>query len=195
MQRRIGRLGTVVAVILAGLLTGCASSTGPRDTLGWMQARGADFMDIFGIRVAVGPGLGAYARVTQYAQFGFTMRGPSETYLPKPEDVQLRSVPCVVVGTIGRYGGAWFDSTREVMLPGWSLRQSDTLHIHRQNIAGYVSPHGEYDNWELSIGAGVHFLLVGAEAELRPLEILDFVAGLLGYDPSEDDVPVAVGWD
>ncbi len=179
----------VLAAALA-LAPGCASAAGPRDTLGWMEARGADLMDVFGVRVAFGAGLSAYVRATEYVQLGFVLRGPDQRELPKPEDSRLRSVPCFMVGTIGRYGGAWFDTTRELMFPAWSSRDEDVLNIDRRVIAGYVSPHGRQDNWRGAFGAGVHLVLVGVEAEVFPWEIWDFVAGLVGYDPSGDDVPV-----
>ncbi len=159
--------------------------------MGWMEARGADFMDMFGVRVAFGAGLSAYVRATEYVQLGFVMRGPDQRALPKPEDSSLRSVPCFMVGTIGRYGGAWFDATRELMFPGWSSRDSNKLHIDREVIAGYVSPHGKLDSWRGSVGLGVHLVLIGVEAEITPYEIWDFVGGLVGYDPSGDDVPVS----
>ena len=178
--------GALVLLCLAG---GCAS-TGPRDPVGWMEARGADFMDIFGIRLAVGPGLGIYARATQYVQLGFMLRGPSERGLPRPDGVSLRAVPCFMVGTIGRYGGAWFDSTREAMLPGWSTRELDRYYIEREVIAGFVPTHGDQDLWQWEFGGGLHLLVVGGEAEVRPFQAVDFVAGLFGYDPAGDDVPV-----
>jgi hypothetical protein len=161
--------------------------------MGWVEARGADLMDVFGVRLAFGAGLGIYVRATEYAQLGFVIRGPSEGGLPKPEDVELRSVPCLVVGTIGRYGGAWFETSSEYMFPAWSTRDSDLLYIHRKVIVGYVSPHGRLDAWRGAVGGGVHLLLVGVEAEVFPFEIVDFIAGLVGYDPSGDDVPVVSG--
>ncbi|GJM21761.1 MAG: hypothetical protein DHS20C15_16760 [Planctomycetota bacterium] len=169
---------------------GCVSSAGPRDALGWLEARGADAMDVIGVRVALGPGLGVHARATRYMALGAMWRGPTERELPHPKDGQLRSVPCFFFGTIGRYGGAWFESSSEYMLPGWSTRDADPLLIEREVIAGYVTPHGEADSWEQSFGVGAHLLLAGAEVEVRPWEVLDFVAGLIGYDPSSDDVPV-----
>lgn len=147
-------------------------------------------MDVVGVRVGLGVGLGVYARVTQLMQLGFMLRGPSERFLPRPKDVQVRAVPCFMVGTIGRYGGAWFDTTSEVMLPGWSTRDSELFYIDREVIAGYVTPHGRGDRWRWSVGAGVHVVLAGVEVEVRPFEVLDLLAGLLGYDPSSDDVPV-----
>lgn len=170
---------------------GCVSPAGPRDTAGWFSARGADLMDVVGVRVMLGPGLGVYVRATEYAQLGAVFRGPSERTVPTPEGQAIRSVPCFVFGTIGRYGGAWFERASEVMLPGWSSRDDDPLLIDREVVAGIVPLHGEDDRWRASFGAGVHLLLVGVEAEVRPLQVLDLLAGLVGYDPSGDDVPVA----
>jgi len=179
-----------VAIALLGVSPGCISSAGPRDTIGWLEARGADVMDVVGVRVALGTGLGAHVRATRYLALGATWIGPTERELPHPKDGHLRSVPCFVFGTIGRYGGAWFEASKEYMLPGWSTRDVDPLFIEREVIAGYVTPHGEADNWEQAFGVGAHLFLVGADVEVRPWEILDFVAGLVGYDPSSDDVPV-----
>lgn len=180
---------------LAGLLlllgaSGCAA-VGPRDAQGWFEARGADVMDVVGVRVAFGTGLGAYVRATRYVQLGAVYKGPAERDLPHPKDASLRSVPVFTFGTIGRYGGAWFEASQEWMLPGWSSRDGDPLLIDREVIAGYVTPHGRGDEWAQSFGLGAHLFLVGAEAEVRPWEIVDLVAGLVGYDPSGDDVPVA----
>lgn len=185
---RSSRLFVLVGVLL--LTPACVSPTGPRDTLGWLEARGADLMDIVGVRVAVGAGLGAYARVTEYVQLGFMLRGPSERDIPTPNHAELRSVPCFMFGTIGRYGGAWFESTHEFMLPAWSSRDEPGTAIAREVLAGYVSPQGEEDLWRESVGVGAHFLLVGVELEVRPYQIFDFLGGLIGYDPSADDVPV-----
>jgi len=179
-------------LVATGVLAapGCVSPTGPRDTLGWLEARGADLMDVVGVRVGIGPGLGAYVRATEFVQLGFLLRGPSERDIPSPNHAELRSVPCFMFGTIGRYGGAWFESTHEFMLPGWSTRDEAGDPIAREVLAGYVSPQGREDRWREAVGVGVHALLVGAEVEVRPFQLFDFLVGLVGYDPSADDVPV-----
>lgn len=188
----MNRSAVTGAVALLALLCGpgCVSSAGPRDAGGWLAARGADLMDVVGVRVAVGTGLGAYVRVTQVAQLGFMMRGPEEQGLPRPQDSGVRGVPCLMVGTIGRYGGVWKENTREYMLPGWSSRETDLFAVNREVVAGYVSPRGAEDPWRWAVGAGAHLVLLGAEVEMRPFEIVDFLSGLVGYDPSSDDVPV-----
>jgi hypothetical protein len=186
----------MLALLLLLPLTGCAGLAGRRDAVSWLEARGADAMDIFGVRLGVGVGLGAWVRATEYAQLGFMFRGPGESRLvissetAHNEDFRARGVPCVMTGTIGRYGGLWFESSREVMVPLYSNRDEAQSPIRREAVAGVVSPDGRLDDWRGSFGVGAHLLLVGAEFELRPWQIVDFLAGLAGYDPSGDDVPV-----
>ena len=189
-------------VLLAGfacLGTGCAGLTGPRDTGSWLEARGADFMDIFGVRLAVGPGLGVYVRATEYLQLGAMYRGPSEAQLvgaadsPGEDSFRVRGVPCLMFGTIGRWGGMWTERSREVMVPGYSNRDAPRSPIRRESIAGIVPEDGTADNWRASFGLGLQVVVLGAEAEVRPLQILDFLGGLVGYDPAGDDVPVLEG--
>ena len=191
---------TFASLLLLGavIAPGCAMSQGHRDAPGWLAARGADLMDIVGVRVAVGPGLGAYVRATQYLQFGIIKKGPGERDLPSPKGGEPRAVNCFVFGTIGRYGGAWFESSTEVMFPGWSSRDrrltaDKGLAIDRDVIAGYVSPHGEHDMWREAFGVGAHLILIGAEVEVRPFQLLDFLLGIGGYDPAGDDLPADSG--
>ena len=184
------------ALLLLALLPACVGGTGRRDVGSWMEARGADFMDMVGVRVGVGVGLGVYVRATEWLQLGFMRRGPTETSLVggsgtvREESFRVRGVPCAMFGTIGRYGGLWTESTREVMLPGYSNRFDVVSPIRREIIAGVVPLDGLADDWEASFGLGVHAIVLGLEAEVRPLQIVDFIAGLLGYDPAGDDVPV-----
>lgn len=185
-----------LAALLLLVVTGCAGPSGRRDVGSWFQARGADFMDIFGVRIGVGIGLGAYVRATEWAQLGLMWRGPTETYLVglsgsvREEGFRVRGVPCAMFGTIGRYGGLWTESSREIMLPAYTNRNDVLKPIRREIIAGVVSLDGSGDDWQASFGFGVHAIIVGFEAEIRPLQIGDFLAGLLGYDPAGDDVPV-----
>jgi hypothetical protein len=191
MPRRARALG-----LLLLLLAGCAGPAGRRDFGGYFQARGADFMDIFGLRIAVGIGLGAYVRATEWVQLGMMWRGPSETSLVgnsgsvRTEGFRVRGVPCAMFGTIGRYGGLWSEYSHEVMLPGYTNRNDVVPPIRREIFAGVVPTDGLADDWEASFGVGVHAVVLGVEAEVRPLQFFDFLAGLLGYDPSGDDVPV-----
>jgi hypothetical protein len=123
-------------------------------------------------------------------------RGPTETALVggggsvHDDSVRVRGVPCAMFGTIGRYGGLWTETSREIMLPFYSNREDVVPPIRREVVAGVVPLDGLADDWEASFGAGVHALILGVEAEVRPLQVIDFVGGLLGYDPAGDDVPV-----
>lgn len=189
------RRSAVLAVLLLAL-PACAGLTGRRDLGSWFEARGADLMDVVGVRVGVGVGLGAYVRATEYLQLGLMRRGPSEQSLVggsgsvREEAFQVRGVPCAMFGTIGRYGGLWTETSREIMLPGYSNRDSVVPPIRREIVAGVVPLDGQADDWQASFGAGVHALILGLEAEVRPLQVIDFFGGLLGYDPAGDDVPV-----
>lgn len=181
----------VVALLLALLATSCASPTGRRDTASWLEARGADAMDVVGLRVGAGAGLGVYVRATEIVQFGFMRRGSQDAQYIGTTDRRLRAVPCVMFGTIGRYGGVWFDTHDEFMFPTYSSRDhGDLPAIQREVLAGAVTLDGSGDRLAGSFGLGAHLLLFGAEAEVRPFEIVDLLAGLLGYDPSSDDIPV-----
>lgn len=185
----VSRLCTVLA--LAAALASCASPTGRRDVGSWLEARGADTMDLVGVRIALGAGLGAYVRATEIVQGGFMRRGSQDAQYIGTTERRLRAVPCVMFGTIGRWGGLWFDTHDEFMFPTYSSRDhGDLPAIQREVLAGAVTTDGSGDRLEWSFGAGVHALLVGAEVEVRPFEILDLLAGLLGYDPSSDDIPV-----
>lgn len=182
---------STLIMVLVGFSVGCAAETGRRDTSSWLEARGADVMDTVGIRVGVGPGLGALVRVTEAMQLGFISRGAGGGELVGTSEHRARGVPVFMFGNIGRYGGAWFDEHHEIAFPGYSTREEDHTGIARKPIAGHVSPDGQKDGWKGSFGVNFHAILVGVEAEFRPFELVDFVAGLLGYDPSADDVPVS----
>ncbi|RKY19717.1 MAG: hypothetical protein DRQ55_10030 [Planctomycetota bacterium] len=188
----------LMLLLIASAAPGCRVTGGRQDTPGWLSARGADFMDVFGIRAGLGPGLGAYARATEYLQLGFIKKGPGERDLPAPKGGSPRAFPCFMFGTIGRYGGAWFEGSTEVMFPAWSSRDRERtadspLAIEREVLAGYVSPHGELDMWRESFGLGAYVLLVGVEAEVRPYQLFDFLAGVAGFDPAGDDMPADSG--
>lgn len=175
-------------LLLASLLVGCASP-GPRDLGGWLEARGADVLDTIGLRLTAGPGFGIYVRATEYLQFGYMAVGPSEGELPRPEGEDLRGVPCFVTGLRGRYGGAWFEQSEEILLPALSSRDVVDEAIRRETLGGYITPHGEYDDWRYEFGVGVHAVLIGVQAEVRPHQVLDLVLGLLGFDILGDDIP------
>lgn len=185
-----GRRAFVLLALLV-LASGCSSLPGRRDVGSWFEARGADLMDIASVRLGLGVGIGAYARATQFVQLGFMSRGPGDLRAiegPGTESgvaTRPRAVPAWMVGTWGRYGGAWLDSTWEIALPGYTVRD-----VRRRVLAGRLSPDGLEDPWRSSFGAGVHAVLVGVEGEVRPFEVIDFLGAFFGLDPSGDDVPL-----
>jgi hypothetical protein len=187
----------LAAVLLLAVLPACVGPAGRRDLGSWLEARGADAMDVVGVRLGVGIGLGAYVRATEWAQLGLMRRGPADSALVggssgsvRDEGFRVRGVPCAMFGTIGRWGGLWTETSREIMLPAYSNRGDVVPPIRREVVAGAVPLDGLADDWRFAFGAGVHAVILGVEAEVRPLQVLDFLGGLLGYDPSGDDVPV-----
>jgi len=189
--RSAARGRRALAILLLAGLCGCSSLPGRRDVSSWLEARGADLMDVASVRVGVGVGLGGYVRATRLVQLGFMTRGPGDVRTiegPGTEsglESSPRAVPVWMFGTWGRWGGAWLDSTWEVMLPGYTVRD-----VRREVLSGRLSPDGLDDPWRSSFGAGVHAVLVGVEGEVRPFEAIDFVGAFFGLDPSGDDVPV-----
>ena len=55
-------------------------------------------------------------------------------------------------------------------------------------MGGNKTTFGEEDRGFWDVGAAVHWLLIGAEAEVRFEEIFDFVTGIFGLDVMNDDV-------
>ncbi len=183
--------------MLAALLVcfACAAPSGPRDPTSWLQARGADLMDTVGVRLSFGPGLGLILRPTQALQIGALGRGALEREFSSggsgTGNTEARGIPSYVIGTIGRWGGLWTEFHREGALPGFSTRERRETGVRRGPIAGAVSWNGEEDRWRWSVGFALHLLAVGVDAEVRPVEVFDFLAGLVGFDPSSDDTPVS----
>lgn len=129
-------------------------------TLMYVPNRVLDLVDIFRFRVRVGPGLAANVRATQY------LNGYAGSYksvyagLPGPRSgPELRS-------PVGR------EDLKGLMLVGVDATD-DTPH------------HPGYSPSEFNVG--VHALVVGAEAGIDPVQIGDFLAGFIGWDPSGDD--------
>lgn len=119
-----------------------------------------DLVDIFRLRVRVGPGAAVHVRATEY------LNGYAGTYssvyvgLPGPrESTALR-----------RFAGR--EQLKGLMMVGVDATD-ETPH------------HPGYSDSEFNLG--LHVLLVGAEAGIDPVEIGDFFAGFLLFDPKGDD--------
>jgi hypothetical protein len=129
--------------------------------LTYLPNRILDAMDVFRIRAKVGPGLGVGARITDY--FSLYAGESHSLYVGLPG-------PRQDLGGRGLFG-------REHM------RGAVVLGVDASDHLPYA-PHYE----KSEIGLSAHLLLVGAEVMVSPNEFVDFLAGFLGLDPSQDDL-------
>lgn len=142
-----------------------ASSATPglgRRVLWYVPNRLIDFVDIFRLRLRLGPGLAANVRMTDYGAFYFGDYHSVYAGLPGPRH------PRHVRWPVG------FESLNGVVIAGVDATD-DTRY----------GP--EYGATEVDIGA--QLLLVGAEAGIDPFEIGDFLAGFVMIDMGQDDYP------
>jgi len=121
-----------------------------------------DLLDIFRLRLRVGPGLAANVRMTDYGAFYVGRYDAIFAGLPGPRGSHRLRLP---VG---------MESLRGVVMAGVDATD-DTRH----------GP--EYGPAEINVG--VQMLFVGAEAGVEVSEIGDFFAGLFLFDPRGDDYP------
>ena len=167
-----------VLLLSALLAPGCASAN-------WLGDRARDFAQIFDADVSVGTGIRAYAGVSHVAQFGLGWT--------KGTHAGLRD------GT----PASWQEERSELGLGPFFLDEVDLsggsalLVGHRTarfGETGYVEHPLEIssatatDRRPLDVGVGFHLLFFGASVEFRAAEFLDFLGGLVGLDPSADDL-------
>jgi|GEM_PF-3335646 len=144
--------------------------------LGWLTERGLDFLDMGSARVSFGPGLRAHVRVTKLAQIGIGKLGAAEV------TTMGFTFPLYKLGFLKREGGLWEERSHEI---GISLLYY--YHVIGEPLGGNKTTFSPEDRGFWEIGAALHWLLIGAEAELRPLEMLDFAFGFFGMDLMDDD--------
>ena len=121
-----------------------------------------DLLDIFRLRVRVGPGLAANFRITDYGAFYAGNYHSVYVGLPGPRH------PHSIRSPVG------LESLKGIVAAGVDITDD--------------TPHGpEYGVAESDVG--LHLLLVGAEAGVDAVEIGDFLGGLIGLDPRDDDYP------
>ena len=126
----------------------------------YVPNRVLDLVDIFRLRLRAGPGLAVHAQATELLSFYAGSYKSVYAGLPGPrETAELRSFA-------GR------EDLRGLVLLGVDATD-DTPH------------HPGFANTEFAVGA--HLLLVGAEIGLDPVQLGDFLAGLIGLDPRGDD--------
>lgn len=133
-------------------------------TLWYLPNRVMDLVDIFRLRLKVGPGLGVGVRMTDYAAFYGGSQYSIFLGLPGPRYPEALRYP---VG---------LEYQRGLVLAG--VDASDDLK--------YPPRYGFSE-----VDAGLHLILIGAEAGIDPFEIADFLAGLFLIDLRRDDYPRA----
>jgi hypothetical protein len=123
-----------------------------------------DLLDIFRLRFRLGPGLAVQFRMTDYGAFYVGKYDSVYVGLPGPRAPHRFRSPMGM------------ESLHGIVLAGVDATD-DTRH----------GP--EYGAAETDVG--VQFLLVGAEAGFDAIELVDFLGGLLFFDPRNDDYPRA----
>jgi len=114
--------------------------------------------------------------VTKVLQAGIGKMGPAEA------STMGHTFPLYKLGYIKRKGGLWTERSQEI---GISL-----FYYYRAEgelLKGNKTTFGEEDRGFWDIGASLHWLLIGAEAEVRPDEAVDFILGFFGMDIKGDD--------
>lgn len=130
--------------------------------LWYIPNRLIDFADIFRLRLRFGPGLAANARVTDYGSLYYGKYCSVYAGLPGPRNPYYARLPLGVECLDGVVIGG-VDATDD-------------------------TPYGPaYGPTEVDVG--LHLLVVGAEFGVDPLEIADFLSGLLMVDLEHDDYP------
>lgn len=127
----------------------------------YLPNRALDLVDMFRARVRAGPGIAVDARLTDYAAFYF-----------------------------GTHDTVW------IGLPGPRSAMEDPKPWGRENLKGIVffgvdatdnTPHHpRYSVSEATLG--FQLLVLGADVGFDPVELGDFLAGLVFLDPKGDDL-------
>jgi hypothetical protein len=143
--------------------------------LRYLSARGLDLLDIVSARIAMGPGLLAHARATRFIAAGVGLLG-------KPEPWGGFEFKKYGLGWVLREGGLWTERRAEIGISTFYYCESEP-HLLGGNRATFEpESRGLFD-----FGGELHLFLVGAAAEVRPDEAIDFVTGLFGFDLLDDD--------
>ena len=148
-----------------------------RPVLDFLKKRFMDALDTFSFRISAGPGIRGHARITQLVQAGIGYMGPAEG------KTMGHTFPVYKLGYLKREGGLWQERTAEIGISLFYYYQTEGTYL-----GGNKRHWGPEDRGFWDIGIAGHWLLIGGEAEVRPDEIVDFVAGLFfGLDPMDDD--------
>lgn len=159
-----------LAALVLALLPACAS------TGDYLHDRGADLVDVVRGHVMVGKAIGVNVHATQWLGLGFMYE----------EDVWA-------AGLHNRALGTWDEN-----IQGWGL----LVHDWTERTKGIPAYSGSYGWYQKPGGPGFHgtgsyldvwtlraslAVLLGLDLELRLGELVDFVGGIVTWDPAHDD--------
>jgi hypothetical protein len=130
-------------------------------TLMYVPNRVFDLVDIVRLRARIGPGLAVGAQATQLARVYLGSYTSVWAGLPGP---RLLPVPPIPAG-VETLNGA----------------QLSFLGVSNDGLLG-----PSYSSTE--VGLNLHLLLIGVGVGIDPMEIADFLGGIIGFDPREDDL-------
>ena len=180
-MRVCGAVGRATfAVLAASTLGACASGT-------YMGDRGQDFADCFTVTVSAGPEVSVDAKLTEVMHLAVGGGVHVETGMIKGAwgsagvaTLGLPVSPFMEDGILyGRFlftdaSGQWTDD----------LVQDECYAIHLLD-AEPTNPHrSAWDRWDLEVGFTV---LLGARIGFSPGQFIDFLGGVIGFDPAGDD--------
>ncbi|MBU0753567.1 MAG: hypothetical protein KJ645_00405 [Planctomycetes bacterium] len=144
--------------------------------LDFWKKRGMDLLDTFSFRISAGPGIRGHVRITKYIQAGVGYVGPAEG------GTMGHTFSVYKLGYLKREGGLWKERTAELGISTFYYYDTEG-----EYLGGNKRTWGPEDRGDWDIGFAGHWLLVGAEAEVRPDEIIDFIWGFFGVDLLDDD--------
>lgn len=201
IRSKLGPAALAVGLLLPAL--GC-NAPGPRSQdvpeLGYLEARGADFLDMFELNVGAGAGL----------HFAVAL---------EPIRVSYGYYEASKFGLMGRAAGTWDEERSELFVglhqllcwektPCWGngfLFTPEELHrhSHRRNPNDYSRNSfyegwgwtTRYEDWEkpwMDVGVELFLFCVGVEVGFSPHETCDFLLGIFTVDAASHDDHVAV---
>ena len=86
--------------------------------------------------------------------------------------------------TLQGEGGLWTERRAELGISTFYYCETEAHLLGGKRVEFEPESRGMFD-----FGGELHLLLVGAAAEVRPDQAIDFVLGLFGYDLLGDDLP------
>ena len=166
---------------------------------GYFKHRGLDFLDTFDVGVSAGRwarveaqyGIGLWGlgdtvcRRARLGQRSALLEEESQTQAPLPLPVSLLLYPFGVGDDIAEL--SWLlTGCREIEEPTWPApgAMEIPLRLNRSRLAFWGGTWGE----SFTVGLDAH-LLIGVRARVRPVQVLDFLTGIFGWDLAADDKP------